>query len=386
MPSQPDNRRIIDVRTLPSSRETLAYRDGGLWPVTILTPDGTVLAAVRAGAGHLGPGGRLDIVRSWDAGRSWAPPEVIANHPAWSEANPGFGVAQDGTLALAWMRSGMFDADGTYAPERSTDDGYRLAEVWYSWSTDNGFTWAPAQPMPIKPYFHGAPFGKMVLLPDGVLLMPLYCQPNPQSGAKGSASYVLRSRDNGRTWNEPSLIHDGTGEPAVTLLPNGELIAALRENDADQALSISHSADGGFTWSERTKVTGKRQHPGDIAILRDGSVLLTYGNRTPPYRVEGRISRDNGRTWLDPLLTFSGHLYGYDLPEPRPNDFGYPSTVIRRSGGTGEGVCVYYSHPAIDTSQTRPRAGNERYYLVDNYRATALTWDEDELLAAIETP
>ena len=42
--------RILDVRALPGTRETIAYKDGGLFPVLALSNDGTVVAALRGGA------------------------------------------------------------------------------------------------------------------------------------------------------------------------------------------------------------------------------------------------------------------------------------------------------------------------------------------------
>ena len=68
---------VLDVRALPGSTETIAYKDGGLFPVLALTGD-TVVAVLRGGAGHLGLEGRMEIVRSLDAGHTWSPPAVVA--------------------------------------------------------------------------------------------------------------------------------------------------------------------------------------------------------------------------------------------------------------------------------------------------------------------
>ena len=92
-----------------------------------------------------------------------------------------------------------------------------------------------------------------------------------------------------------------------------------------RALHSTRSQDGGLTWSPTTQITQARQHPADLAtLLSNGDILLTYGNRTPPYRIEGRISRDDGHSWLNCLLTFSGHLYGYTTEEIPPHRSGLP--------------------------------------------------------------
>ncbi len=121
----------------------------------------------------------------------------------------------------------------------------------------------------------------------------------------------------------------------------------------------------------------------DLVHLSNGDILLTYGNRNPPYRIEGRISRDGGRSWLDLLLTFSGHLYGYTEEESRSTDLGYPSSVVR-GGGNGEGITMYYYNPSMrGRLDARKRAQNFLYFH-QNYCAVAITWQEEELIAAVQ--
>jgi len=97
----------------------------------------------------------------------------------------------------------------------------------------------------------------------------------------------------------------------------------MRENGVygtGEALFQTDSADGGATWSTPQRLTLDQQHPADLIRLRDGSLLLTYGNRIDGNRVveanlsqeehivdgeavESRngakilVSTDNGRTW-----------------------------------------------------------------------------------------
>ena len=70
---------VLDIRSLPGTRETLAYQDGGLFPVLALTADRVAVAALRGGAGHIGREGRMETVRSLDGGLSWTPPNLIAD-------------------------------------------------------------------------------------------------------------------------------------------------------------------------------------------------------------------------------------------------------------------------------------------------------------------
>ena len=137
-------------------------------------------------------------------------------------------------------------------------------------------------------------------------------------------------------------------------------------------------------WTAPVRITERYQHPADLTLLANGDVLLTYGNRTPPYRVEGRISRDGGRSWLDVLLAFSGHLYGYTVEAPRPTDLGYPSNVVLRGAGPGQGLTMYYYNPSLNQPASwRQRVGEARY-LARDYCAVAVSWSEEELLGAVE--
>lgn len=384
-------RAILDVRALGRSRETIAYASGGLFPVLALAPGGVIVGVVRGGAGHLGLAGRVDVIRSLDSGNTWSPPATVADSE-WDDRDYAFGVSPAGTLILAYHRSGCYEADGTYQPELYRKDGPPLSEVRVTRSHDAGLTWETPVPLSFPVLLPDNPFGKIVALADGTLALPIYGPAHPELlGVRYHdlpnntyCSYLLRSHDDGATWDDPSVISVGTNETGLVALPNGDLLAAVRGDSPSTNLSLTRSTDGGRSWSEPVSLTTNGQHPADFIALANGDLLLTYGNRNPPYRVEGRISRDGGQTWLDLLLTFSGHLYGYNVTEPRRTDLGYPSSVVRRAGATGQGVTIYYYNPSIPHSGDWRTGDFEAFYDHRDYRAIAVTWDEAELIAAID--
>ncbi len=379
---------ILDVRALPGTVEVIAYKDGGLFPVLALTGD-TVVAALRGGAGHLGLDGRMEVVRSSDGGQTWTPPAVVADSE-YDDRNPAFGVTSSGTLILAYHRQGNYDEAGNWLRREAMTE--RRVEIMVTRSHDRGLTWETPYALGVDLLAAGSPFGKIVALADGTLLMPIYARPIPallgsQASAvigDGDCSYLVRSHDDGVTWGEPTLIGVNKNETALLALPAGEVLAVMRSTPPDQALYSSHSADGGHTWSPPVGVTGARQHPADLVQLVNGDLLLTYGNRTAPYRIEGKVSRDGGRTWLPLLLTFSGQLYGYHLPPERPTDLGYPSSVVRRGAGEGQGVTLYYYNPSVRKPWQHENRSAETRYLARDYYAIAVTWDEAELIAAVD--
>ncbi len=383
---------ILDVRALPGASAAIAYKDGGLFPVLALSGD-TVVAALRGGAGHLGLDGRMEVVRSSDAGRTWSPPAVVADSD-FDDRNPAFGVTADGTLILAYHRQGNYDEAGNWHRREAMEES--RVEVMVTRSHDRGLTWETPYPLGVDLLAAGSPFGKIVALADGSLLMPIYAGPiaallgNRASEVTddGDCSYLVRSHDKGVTWGEPSLIGVNRNETALTVLPDGDVVAVMRGIPPDQALHSSRSADGGRTWSPPVQVTGPRQHPADLVQLVNGDILMTYGNRAAPYRIEGKVSRDGGRTWLPLLLTFSGQLYGYHLTPAdspgRPTDLGYPSSVVRRTAGSGQGVTIYYYNPSVRKPWQHENRSVETRYLGRDYYAIAVTWDEAELMAAVD--
>jgi len=379
---------LLDVRALAGSSEVIAYKDGGLFPVLALTGD-TIVAVLRGGAGHLGLDGRIEVVRSLDGGQSWTPPAVVADSDS-DDRNPAFGVTAGGTLVMAYHRQGNYDEQGNW--RRRDDMEASRVEIRVTRSQDGGLTWEQPYPLGVDLLQSGSPYGKIVALADDTLLMPIYGRPVPAllgshaAAVKGDGdcSYLVRSHDDGVTWGEPSLIAVNMNETALVVLPDGDLVALLRGIAPEQALHSSRSTDGGHTWSPPVQVTGPRQHPADLVQLQNGDLLLTYGNRTAPYRIEGKISRDGGRTWLPPLLTFSAPLYGYHLPPERPTDLGYPSSVVRRSTGRGQGVTMYYYNPSVRKPWQHENRSAESRYLARDYYAIAVTWDEAELIAAVD--
>ena len=363
----------LDLRSLESTRETIAYANGGLFPVLVATRDGGYLAIVRGGAGHYGREGRIDLVRSADGGRTWSAPTILADSKR-DDRNPSIGVLRDGTIVACYQRQGSYDDEGCYRAKPPSDLGDRPIDLVVTRSADDGWSWEAPQNLAIPWLQSASPFGRMVELADGTLIMPVYGHATEYGRDPKSNSYLVRSSDGGRTWSDVSRISSGMTETTVLALGDGALIAAMRADDDVQGLHVARSLDAGRTWNSPQPITGAHEHPADLTELSAGVVVVWYARRTPPYRIEGRLSRDGGRSWLDLRLVVSGPLYGVDLDDPRTTDFGYPSTCV----ANGRGTTIYYQHIA----PWRLARVDDRYRS-DNYRATAVSWSEPELVAAL---
>lgn len=268
----------------------------GYFPVLIRLRNGELMAVLRGGAPHIGVKGRLDIVTSRDDAKTWSAPRTVIDSPG-DDRNPAFGQVKNGDIILGYAILKGYDATGLkfIGPKRSD----RNAEgVYVVRSSDGGKTWT-------NPEIDGAthalqkdggtlsPFGKIIQLADGTILMSVYYE---FWDDRGHQDYVFRSHDGGKTWAEPTLVGEHSNETALLELPDGRLLAALR-SEKGAHLSIASSKDKGHTWSAPVQVTRDGEHPADLIGLKNGDILLSYGERNAPFGVEAIVSHDSGKTW-----------------------------------------------------------------------------------------
>jgi hypothetical protein len=324
--------QIEIYRTRPCKRFIICTM-AGYFPVLQKLANGTLAAIVRGGDLHVGERGWLGITTSIDGGESWSHVRVISNEGP-DNRNPAFGQTSAGTLLLAYMKLDAYD-NGEWqrgAPPRKLPPPFYLRR-----SSDGGCSWGKEERVyPIADATGLSPFGKIIGLPDGTLLMSLYGAAQDEAGVR---AWVVRSTDDGRSWGDPSCIAHGFNETALVSLPSGKLIAMLRGDTSTPEDSVwqAESQDGGYSWSEPRPITDAKEHPADIIRLDSGRLLLTFSHRQPPHGVRALVSRDQGRTWeLDQKITL--------VAESRNYDCGYPSSVQRDDGKI---LTAYYAYESL---------------------------------------
>lgn len=278
------------------------------WPNLTVLRDGTVVATIFNQPCHGLCEGDVECWASVDGGRTWTLRGTPTAHdPGTNRMNVAAGLAGNGDLLV--IASGW-----SHRPPKGQSAGHgppaRILAPWVCRSTDGGRNWsvdkvALSQDTPAgRP---GVPFGDILSGLDGALRVALY-------GGEPGTSFVYRSPDDGRTWGEPVILaaRAVAHEPALFHLGKGRWLAAVRHHGLD----LYASDDDARSWTRREPLTSANQHPGHIARLQDGRLLLSYGNRVEPKGVDVRLSGDEGRTWSDPLRVadFQG-------------DGGYPSSV-----------------------------------------------------------
>jgi hypothetical protein len=267
--------------------------------------DGRLLCVFYAGYGHvalpnesLPKGGQIAASYSSDEGNTWSTPETIIDTPI-DDRDPSVVQLADGRILCTFF---------TYLPK----DGRVTTETGISESADNGKTWS--EPRFI---FTDVPVSQPIrVLSDGTLLMPLYTFKHGEL----AAGAVSLSYDKGKTWSEVIVIPNGgkqlDAETDVIELKDGTLYAIQR-----QWMGVSYSKDKGKTWSV-SEHAGFEGHCPYLLRTKDDVILLA--TRIPATSL--RISRDECKTWSDPILvdTVGG---------------AYPSMVELKDGSI---LIVYY--------------------------------------------
>lgn len=308
-----------DVKRLPDGRLLCVFRDAPF-------PD-----KIK----HIEVDARIVGAVSRDGGRTWSRPEEIHACEVCHN-DPSVCVLRDGRLLLTYFTwVGMSEEEvreqKPFRP-RQVDRG-----AWGKYAVCGGVhaLWGDARSLVFRDepvvFGHGgqglmATSCSVLETAAGTLLLPAYGR---SETSKADQAFVWRSTDAGRTWGEPALMAS-TGsniaqqEPALVQAANGDIVALLRTTNAEDHLYLVRSADDGRTWNEpeRTELVG---HPADLVRLPDDRLLAVYGYRHEPYGVRGCVSDDHGRTWLKAREIVIADRGAH-------TDLGYPSVCLTDDG------------------------------------------------------
>ena len=268
------------------------YRGFVGWQSPLVLQDGTMLVGFSSGYWHASPptayflanpaardewkkigmptdidaprGGRAELIRSTDSGKTWSRPTVLLDTP-WDDRAPNFCQLQDGTILCSLF---------TYPGPTGTDlarDPAKTPLTAIIRSFDNGRTWEQQPKRLPVPFVFDATDGPIIQLRDGSALICVYGR-TPE--AKHDMVAFCRSADSGNSWELLSTLstdHE-MSETAVAQLPDGRLVLISRpEGD------IAWSADGGRSWTKPVSF-GIRLFEPRLMALRDGTLLCLHGS------------------------------------------------------------------------------------------------------------
>lgn len=274
------------------------------YPTVAALPDGRLFLTWEASNGQPDRNTRVVGAFSNDGGRKWSKPETIIDTPMM-DCDPTIILAPDEIQVYSTTRPG---------------DAIVYTELWKSSRKFDGGGWS----QPVKmPAHHKYTVGKIhvgMTLSDGTLLMPYSWdvileegKPVGFEGAMKLKSGVLRSRDGGTSWTPGGDMFvevtkkasaRGTGgvcEPAMVLLPSGEIFALVRTSDSWHYQS--RSRDGGLTWDTPSpSPLAGHNSPSALWRLRDSGDVLVVWNNSPLNRwpLDVALSMDGCKTWSRP--------------------------------------------------------------------------------------
>ena len=221
------------------------------------------------------------------------------------------------------------------------DMAFRLRSNRYYYSPDRGHTWQGPYELP--------GFGRPGLLArtdyivNGKRDLMAFLATEKDGGGEGWVC-AIRTKDGGLTWTHEGWVGEQPGEGGYAIMPstlrlnNGALLCIVRnrkqlEDRRIWFLNAYVSPDDGRDWYKLMDPwIDNAGNPPSMIRLADGRIALTYGWRTEPYGIRGRISADEGQTWGEEFM-IRGDGGGWDI--------GYPRTVQRADGKC---VTMYYFH------------------------------------------
>ena len=337
---------IYALKPMTATKVTIARQ--GYFPRLDVLPNDELLSVFKMGAGHVGKHGYAGLSRSSDGGMTWTEPVKIFDLPNADDGVDAHGVLRDGTILYGAVSYG-------WEGERYSYKNW-YANSYIIRSQDQGHTWSEPAKINIAPFTWAYPFGRIIELADGQLLMTMYGGYLPLSlrgpaandkddvtremrklgdqkpeQQRGDFAFIIKSKDGGKTWGDLHVIARGFNETCPVLLPNQRILVAMRSTEGGAYTATSYSDDGGNTWSVPVQISNQSEHPADLLLLKSGELFLTHGQRNKPYGVQVMVSKDNGTTWgaNRVMLAWDGdHM-----------DLGYPVTVQRKDGKL---VTAYY--------------------------------------------
>lgn len=324
------------------------------WPAITRAANGDLLVLFCESEEHLGPDGRILLMRSSDNGSTWQGPEVVYDTVV-DDRESGITVLADGRLlAHLWSTHWQEKAYRGLAPNsyessvlqrwiehvnRSVYQNARpLQRAWLSISHDNGRTWS--KPVDGPDSVHGG----VQLFNSSILV----------AGYRNHAQYcgVYQADSTGTGWREIAAIRSPQpdsfyfGEPHLCQLQSGRVLMMMRATETrynDQGKNCflweTLSDDNGKTWVDPF-VTPLWGFPPHLLALQDGRVLCTYGYRRPPNGERACISSD-GVVWD----ARNEIIVRADAPN---GDLGYPASIELEPGKI---LTVYYQPDASEKTQ-----------------------------------
>jgi len=274
------------------------------------------------------------LARSINGGETWS----IEPTPALVPPEGMYTASGAGGKSSELAEPIDFTAPGFCMTFRMTDA--QKGRSWFFYSYDRGKTWKG--PFVFPALGQKAIMARTDYVVNGKGDAMVFLTAAKAAGGEGR-TFIAQTKDGGVhwefvAWTAPDPGAGFTIMPSTVRLSETELVTTVRHEDSLRKgpnwIDAYASRDDGKTWqylSRPAPDTGDHSgNPPSMIRLRDGRLAITYGHRSEPFEVRGRISSDGGKTW-GPEILLRGGAGAWDI--------GYTRTVQRPDGKL---VTAYY--------------------------------------------
>ena len=305
------------------------------------------------------------LLTSRDNGKNWTRLPVKLPDALPTQALHGLGISRDGRLWLMHQSSGgkdLFVSVSKEPPDASGD-----GDAGLTWTTSR-IDYAKFAPNRERPFaFCYNDYNTFSQQPDGTMLLGVGLrykdstdyQQEDQS-RPGFHETLIRSRDGGQTWGDPTEVHAHVAETCYVVDPNNpkHILAMtrkqrmlLRDEDAAtvarqagvplgtawpwKGAILLESKDGGRSFREVPgSYLGYYSHRGTMLWTKENVIVAPHTAAGPrDYRLVVNISLDGGKTWVDGTqhgATAMSKARNFELV-PNPPGFSYTTPTVRLS-------------------------------------------------------
>jgi hypothetical protein len=297
---------IYDAAGQPANRRIAFFSN--LCPLE----SGEILAGFQMGTGKHSADSTLGLCRSRDRGATWR--QIPARFESKLDEVPG----SLSTPTLLEIEPGRLQMFATWFDRSDPDrplfdpetEGILHSRILQAVSTDAGETWSRWQVLATADLTGCAMTGPVVRWSDGTIALPFesfkeFDDPHPAH----HGSWVLPSRDGGRTFGAPVLLapqHEvyywdarlcAAGRP-------GEFVVLYWTHDRAQKRDLNVHfrrgvIDGSHVEGQPVRPTTIRGQISAPLVLEDGRLLAFVVDRNRPGTMKLWVSRDDGQSWPD---------------------------------------------------------------------------------------
>jgi sialidase-1 len=291
-----------------------AYRSYRI-PALVRSNKGTLLAFCEGRKNSAADSGNIDVIlrRSFDAGKTWSPVQIVADMGTDTVGNPAPVVDRRTGAILLLLTSNPGTVTERQITEASVPSG---RSIWIVRSQDDGVTWSA--PVDITAQVKRADWtwyatgpGNGIQLRSGRLVIA--CDHNRKDD-NSRHSHLIYSDDGGAAWKIGAVAEDNTNESAVAELKDGSLLLDMRSYHGKNRRAEQISRDAGLTLGPLKLVDALIEPVCQASLISasppgrgpNGRLLFSNPASTRRANLTVRWSQDDGRTWTASRAIYEG--------------------------------------------------------------------------------